>query len=134
MAKRWIPDPTVRSMVVEHMPKIRGREVGELYDSVEFKLKRTWFMSQPYLTVSKSKIFFAPSLAERKPVTQAQEIVHELTHCAQWDDLGVIGFPSTYTWEWIRCGFRYKRMRKVGLEKEAYDHEARFRINVRKGS
>ena len=133
MAKRWIPDKEVRDLVVKHSPPIRDHDIGKLYDSVEFKLKRTWFMSKPYLTVSKNKVFFYPSLAERKPATQAQEIVHELTHCAQWDDLGVVGFPATYSWEFIRSGFSYKRMRKRGLEKEAYDNESMFRINVRRG-
>jgi len=79
------------------------------------------------ITVSKKSILFDPKITLFPAYRQAQEIMHELTHEAQYMDYGRFGFLARYIKEWIKSGFDYTEMKKFGLEKEALDVELKFR-------
>ena len=100
----------------------------ELYDEVEL-YKVTWFW-QLGITFHEDLILIDDSVYDSgNRFFQTLLIHHELVHVAQQRTMpqGLVGFYVTYGMEWVRSGFSYKRMRKIGIEAEAIRETDKFR-------
>lgn len=128
MAKRWTPNAEVKALIVESGFVIRDKPVTELFPQVEFYLaEKFWKLG---IAINRNRVMFNPLITTYSDRRQAGKIVHELTHVAQYIDYGWVGFIATYTWEWIRSGFSYERMKAFGMEKEAINTELKFRMLI----
>ena len=52
----------------------------------------------------------------QKVVNTLSTVRHEMMHVAQYEELGFMGFLTTYIWQWVKHGFSYT---KIDLEVEA---------------
>jgi len=119
--ERWHPSEEVKELVCRGAD-IRGRNVKELYEKSKFYTASKLF-GMGGITFSKKMIIFSNKVtSSNNAYWQAELIYHELVHVAQQVTLpqGWVGFIATYTWEWVRAGFKYQNMKKSGLEEEAY--------------
>lgn len=125
MASKWTPSLKVRDIISDSGFVIRGKPAITLYNATTFYLDSKWWRLG--ITVRKKSILFDSKITMFPPYRQAQEIVHELTHEAQYIDYGKLGFVARYIGEWIKSGFDYDDMKRFGLEKEALEAELKFR-------
>ena len=59
---------------------------------------------------------------------QLRILAHEGYHVAQQNAWGWFSFMWKYIREWVKCGFKYENMKKIGNEKAAYDYEKWFQL------
>lgn len=125
----WIPNDKVKALIRSTLVQIRGYKPGDLLD--EAKFYRTGVITNLFgmggITFSKSRIVMGRNVTCSTHDKWVSTIVfHELVHVAQQKDLGWFGFMATYIWEWIKCGFSYRRMKQIGIEKEAYAKQGEY--------
>jgi len=125
---RWYPDERIREYLDKYGHEFRGFMPVELYDEVEF-YKVTWFWHLG-ITFHEDLILIDDSVYDSSNrYFQALLIHHELVHVAQQKTMpqGSVGFYVTYVMEWVRSGFNYKKMRKIGIEAEAIRETDEFK-------
>ena len=116
---RWYPSDKVLNYVFQG-PVIRGYTPKDLYDKCKFYVKD---QDMAGITWSKDNVTFSTKFSKsRNAKYQAEVVYHELVHVAQQLTMpqGWVGFMVTYGWQWVISGFSYKRMKKRGIEEEAY--------------
>jgi len=126
--RKWKPEKEVPKLLHKHGFEIRGKKLLTLYYNTKFYISDAVPMLG--ITLSKSKVYFDSIILPCTYRKQAQSIVHELTHVAQFLDMGWVKFMATYVKEWVKAGFSYRNMKHFGLEKEAYDNECRFKLRA----
>jgi len=129
--KQWIPDDKVLAYI-EHGDPIRGNTPVEWWCTVSLWTKDKLPGGVAGITFHKDRVVFSDRVLSWDHKRQAQLLYHELVHVAQQAAMpqGWIGFMFTYGWQWMRAGFNYNRMKKFGIEKEAYAAEYRFRDKI----
>ena len=135
-AKIWEPDQKIWEMIHGTFVEIRGRQAGELYDKVTFKVHNELFgmagitFHKDHVAIARKVTVVYPHQHTEVYKYQASIIFHELVHVAQQEDLGWFNFMATYVWEWIRCGLNYGNMKKMGFEKQAIDLTKEFADSI----
>jgi hypothetical protein len=129
---RWHPDVIVTDLVLRYGGEIRNLQVSYLMLKSQLWTKPRLLGGMAGITFHKDKVLFDEDVKTWPATKQAGIILHELVHVAQQLTLpnGWAGFMATYAWEWVRSGFSYKRMCKIGLEEEAYRLQARFLASI----
>jgi hypothetical protein len=126
--KRWRPNEQIREYLTEYGHGFRGFMPVELYDMAEFYCA-PWFWYRG-ITFNEDRILFDDDVYNSQNMYFQTLIVHhELVHVAQQKTMpqGLLGFYVTYGWEWVRSGFSYHRMKKIGIEAEAIRETDKFR-------
>jgi hypothetical protein len=128
LLKAWSPSSEVQRLVIlTPFPKIRDKTLSELYFATDFHLVNPKKIGDRLgITLSQKFVIFTEKIKTQTVGFQASLIVHELTHVAQQNHYGWIGFMGTYIGQWMRSGFSYDKMLEKGLENEAYDNERKF--------
>jgi len=132
--KTWYPSSKVQKMISRTPGTIRGYFPAQLLADATFKIAGpiASFFGMTGITFRKDCIVLSEEFCSSgNPGWQSAVIFHELVHVAQQKNMGMLAFKSIYVWEWIKSGFSYQKMKRIGLEKEAYDTEAAFVMGAR---
>lgn len=132
--KRWYPDEQIRLYLEEYGHEFRGFTPVELFDMCEL-YRAPWFWYSG-ITLHEDLILFDDDVYESlNKYFQTLIIHHEFVHVAQQKTMpqALLGFFSTYVWQWIRSGFSYQRMKKIGIEAEAIRETEKFKKNLYSG-
>lgn len=128
---KWTPDIDVELLLDRFGFPIRNHSMHDLYNDAQLYLDTKWYKLG--VTLTRYIVVFNVKILDYPFTIQAAEIMHELTHVAQYIDYGWPKFVFKYTLEWLKAGCSYQKMKQFGLEKEAYDVEAEFRRRVAQG-
>jgi len=132
--ERWYPDEKIRKFIVEYGHEVMGVFPVDLYDDSKFYCA-PWFWLKA-ITLHEDFILVDDDLYNSKNIyLQTLILHHELIHVGQQKTMprGLVGFYVTYSSEWIRSGFSYKNMKKIGLEAEAIRETNIFKQALYKG-
>jgi len=121
--KKWNP-PKATMILLRTGPRmIRTHTIHSLLNASTFRIAGPilTLFGMGGITFHKKYIVLSKTLCNNSlPTRQAKLIFHEMVHVAQQRDMGWVKFMAQYICEWVKCGFSYKKMKKVGLELEAY--------------
>ncbi len=112
---------------------IRDIPPEELLGTVEIKVTDSRFLllGRRCVAVNKGTLLVSSrKFADLNKKQQASIIYHELVHIAQQQSMGWLRFKMKYMWQWICADFSYKKMKKMGLEKEATNMQDLFSRRV----
>jgi len=132
--RKWVPSVRVVELLNSTSIRIRGYTAGELLETATFRRAGPIIslFGMGGITFSRKWLVLSKKVCDavQSPKYQASLVFHELDHVAQQRDWGWIRFMIRYAWEWIKSGFSYERMKKIGIEKEAYDLQAVFNQEI----
>lgn len=130
---KWEPNDKVKDHVRSSWIPIRNYNSEDLLKETTFRRTGVFLslFGMAGMTWSKNRVYIGKKVCNSaNEKYQAIIIFHELTHVAQQKDWGWFNFMMTYIWEWIKSGFSYQKMKKKGIEKEAYDNEKKFAESI----
>ncbi len=112
---------------------IREYSPTELLNTIKIKVPK-WnilMLGRRSISVNDSLILISEKKFDGLTNKQrASVIYHELVHIAQLKSLGWLKFKVRYVYQWICADFSYKKMKQMGLEKEAIDKQGLFARRV----
>lgn len=125
----WEVPWQVKNYIVNYPETVRGWLLEELLDKATFK-RVSWFWYSG-ATLHPDCVILDDSVTDSDDYEfMACVVAHELVHVAQQEDWGHVSFILQYGWQALRCGFRYECLKKRNIEREAFEFEERFGMDI----
>ena len=129
---KWEIPSECRNYFEIYQPKVRGYRLRDLMEKTTFKrVDALSLLGVTGMTLHPNNVLLDDSVTNSDNYEFVSCVLaHEMVHVAQQLDWGHVRFMLQYGWEALICLFDYDRMKKIGIEKEAFAFEDQFGMDI----